>query len=708
MPGTAVCGRVFASELDGTNNVPLEGVTITVDGAEATMRALTDDMGNFRLDPAPAGRFFVHVDGRTATGVPAGDYYPFVGKPWSSVPGEETNVGEVYLPRVIDGTLQSVSMTVETMVELPQSVIDDNPLLAGTELRVPPDSLFADDNRRGGMVGIAPVAPDRLPGALPDGLNLPLVLTVQTDGATNFDTPAPICFPNLPDPETMQPLAAGSKSALWSFNHDTGSWEVNGSMTVSDDGSQVCTDPGVGIRAPGWHGSQPGSENETEDTEDEKERDCGEFTLSDGWTVAVAGGKCAAQFAGKVPKLLVAAYDAFDAGWKLGEAMGTAIDQYETGEWDTTALKQFVDSLKTLKGSIKGAVEALAENNPFDQVVAAFKCFEEFFKAATDITCRALGNCDSDLIDGICELTNNIKGLLFFLIDNADKWGDAVKDAPFLALCAAFETLVATLAAPPAEEGLDAVPDPVILADLREIKELTDQATTMTRDQALVGVPAMREFFAGLGRLVTAHNILITVRDGYSDVPYRLDVGAATTFGRTTAQGRIQERVGANTDYRLEVLALRDNALAISEGTTPPDGVRAPFAPRYVIDLTEELDGDGDGLADVAERVVGTSISNPDTDSDGVRDGAEVLNGTDPLDGLPGRTGLIASADTPGSAVDVAARNDLAVVGDSGDGIAVFNVFNGMNPRDRGLRSRPRATLNPGAWPCLGSQRRRR
>ena len=52
-------------------------------------------------------------------------------------------------------------------------------------------------------------------------------------------------------------MPAGAKSALWSFNHDTGRWEIGGPMTVSADGRMVCTDPGVGIRAPGWHGSDP-------------------------------------------------------------------------------------------------------------------------------------------------------------------------------------------------------------------------------------------------------------------------------------------------------------------------------------------------------------------------------------------------------------------------------------------------------------------
>lgn len=266
LEGTIVCGRVFASELttavaaQADVNQPLEGAKITVDGMEDEVFAITDEFGNFRLDPAPAGRFFVHIDGRTATiNVPEGAYYPFVGKAWQSKPGEEVNVGNIYLPLVKKGTLKSVSNTEDVTISLPDTVVNEFPDFADVAITVPAGSLFNDNGTRGGQVGIAPVDPNRLPGTLPPQLNFPLVITVQTDGATNFDTPAPICFPNLPDPDTGALLGPGEKSALWSFNHDTGRFEIVGSMTVSNDGKMVCTDPGVGILAPGWHATQAGA-----------------------------------------------------------------------------------------------------------------------------------------------------------------------------------------------------------------------------------------------------------------------------------------------------------------------------------------------------------------------------------------------------------------------------------------------------------------
>lgn len=270
--GTVVTGRVFASEpdfaMDGTSiDVPLAGVTITVDGIDpAVLSAVTDDMGDFCLEPAPAGRFFVHIDGHTVpiatidglpvpTSFPGGPFYPNVGKTWETQPGQESQIEFVYLPLVREGALTSISATDPTLITLPDAVLDAQPELDGLHIVVPPDAVYADDGTRCGSVGLGVVAPDRLPGTPPPGLDFSLVVTVQAAPCvpgdpipTNFDPPVSICFPNLDG------LAPGASASLASFNHDSGQWEVVGSMTVSIDGNTICTDPGVGILAPGWHG----------------------------------------------------------------------------------------------------------------------------------------------------------------------------------------------------------------------------------------------------------------------------------------------------------------------------------------------------------------------------------------------------------------------------------------------------------------------
>lgn len=307
---TAVVGRVLAADVGpGGEEIPLENVLISVIGDEQNTFTTTDADGFFTLENAPVGRFFAFVDGRPATGeitvqattgsgtnnggtvdegatssesiggsFPDGDYFAFVAKPWSAVAGRQDNMptedGIIYLPLIESETLTSVSATEMTPVSFPESVVNvsDDPndasyfgfytreQLEGTEITVPPNALFDNDGIRGGMIGIAPVPGDRLPEPLPTGLNIPVVITVQTNGPRNFDVPVPAKFPNVPDPITGETLPPGAKSALWSFDHDTGRWEIAGPMTVTADGLFVVSDPGTGIRQPGWHGTDPATE----------------------------------------------------------------------------------------------------------------------------------------------------------------------------------------------------------------------------------------------------------------------------------------------------------------------------------------------------------------------------------------------------------------------------------------------------------------
>ena len=112
---------------------------------------------------------------------------------------------------------------------------------------------------------------------------------------------------------------------------------------------------------------------------------------------------------------------------------------------------------------------------------------------------------------------------------------------------------------------------------------------------------------------------------------------------------------------------------------TPASG-RSFNIPEIRLHTAVSLDFDGDGLGNLGEFVLGTDLFAPDTDGDGVPDGAEVRQGTDPLDGLSAATGIIASAPTVGPALDLAAFNNLVVVAEGAGGVGVFNVFNGMSP----------------------------
>ena len=583
--GTAVCGRVFASELaavgGGSVNVPLEGVTISVDGQEDILFAVTDSLGNFRLEPCPGGKFFVHVDGATATGIPPGGTYPTVGKAWTPVPGEETNVGEIYLPFIVDGTLQPVDAQQPTTIEFPTSVLQDFPELAGTEVVVPANGLFADDGTYGGMVGIAPVDPDRLPGPLPPELSLPIVITVQTDGPTNFDGPVPVVFPNLPDPDTGLPLDPGAASTLWSFDHDKGAWAPVGSMTVSPDGQFVISDPGVGIVAPGWHGSAPG------------------FQIRTRPRIALAGvggeGDCYLLIAG-------------------GALAGV------------TLILGCSASAATLGISCVAAKWAAG---------GIFGLFA--------LPCAVPGDSDDPLLDFATTATPILADVLDEALTYFTPAGPTQAD---------LDTLQMALAE--LEQALGG--DPVAAA------------------QALVPL-ALDVVYEGFGQGGLDH-----------EVYYCFAVEDIFIRGMTNSNGILESLVSSDAIWSpilfYDPLVPRLGLTTVVDPATAPSVGGTTILPNYL--LVEETglvgtDTDMDGLSDSAEVVIGTQLLTADTDGDGILDGAEVELGLDPLDGLIAQTGIIATAGTPGSAADVSAFDDLVLVA-TGEGVTLFNVFNGMSP----------------------------
>jgi len=131
-----------------------------------------------------------------------------------------------------------------------------------------------------------------------------------------------------------------------------------------------------------------------------------------------------------------------------------------------------------------------------------------------------------------------------------------------------------------------------------------------------------------------------------------------------------------DTRYREWLYWVEANLIGFVEFTTPPAGNRFTI-PKVSLGKCQSRDSDGDGLSDDAEFVIGTNPTNPDTDNDGINDGAAVKLG---IDAKSSRTGIIGTTDTPGTAVDVCAFNNIVAVADSGSGVSIFNVFNRMDP----------------------------
>ncbi|MBE7499890.1 MAG: Ig-like domain-containing protein [Verrucomicrobiales bacterium] len=723
LPTTAVIGRVFASEpLAGpvlSTNRPLGGVIITVDGAEETLRTTTDADGFFKLQPAPAGRFFVHVDGRTAVGSdwPGGAYYPFVGKAWEAVAGIETNLangtGEIFLPLVPAAALQPVSPTEETRVTFAAETLNKFPELEGVEIRVPPNALFADDGTRGGRVGLAPVPPDRLPEPLPPGLNLPLVITIQTDGPMNFDRPVPVRFPNTPNPRTGLPLPPGAKSALWSFDHDTGEWDIVGPMTVSADGRFVETDPGVGVLQPGWHGQDPASRGEGDFAEYRSlpsntgdiiwnamnagfgwtgvlfdiaavvaaespigkfysglnlALDIGNFIVNPSWanagkvtlsTIALAPGGTTVLRSAQVASTAWSAYSAADATSKLGDSIQSANNNFNPGP-------RRLHSDGRSRSAIRLANRAARFAAPPTYLAANYYRGPEQTAAMNAF----LGHLDTLVAETDLQLPlyTTFAELTDLLIEEAQA-AIAQGDTPW--------------PAPRIREYAD------VAAQWRDARQ------TLRNRPFLLNVftDAVREY-GRFQQLYDLNSVLVAVEtaSGFGDpirvflsefarrnpirsrIHYRLTGPDGVQRGRLKAGEPLKLITRPHTPYRLDLLNAADLSIAIRLFASSPAGTRFDLAPILTRPIDQSPDTDGDGLSDLAEGIVGTRPDRADTDGDGVSDGAEVRADTNPLDNMPAITGVVGTLPLPGMAKDVCLDGNRALVALGSAGLAVVDV----------------------------------
>lgn len=760
---TAVSGRVFRSDLGpgavNSGNVierPLQGVNIEVVGAEETVRTQTDAEGRFTLNPSPAGRFFVRIDGRPCTSYLTGDtslpwaqraYYPVIEKAWEAAAGRTDNLagaplstdGIIYLPLVMAGTLQPVSATRDTVISFPAAVTTANPELAGVSIMVPANSLMAENGARGGMVGIAPVASGRLPEPLPPGLKHTLDISIQTDGPQNFDRPVPVRFPNLPDPDTGVKLPPGARSALWSFSHDLGRWQIAGPMTVTADGNFVDTDPGVGVTRPGWHGTMPGTPPQSL----EPAPPCGNFKNENDCRISAVKGlaDCVSSFLpGHEPACLLingitgAIMSARDCILSHGEVLGSlscalgtranaasiSLECLVKGAGNAgkiiacgSAVIDIVDNCSPCiiyrESRTSGRKSPrLAGDPPRAAAVTRFEAVLRFLKATVALQKTLLG---TDRWANLFELGE----------------GDNRRDAGQIS-----QVLKAILAA--SEQGSDdqmqvtdaelrsilALPRPVVVEEgliratvdyIRRTEELYARGISTHAAAGRSDFMDLNEFLAGLNQLEAATQDLSSlgitsldlgaemgrmhsyVREAYADsrpgaldssrVYFRLvnESSGAVLRGRLKGDGNLPlAALAPDSLYRLTFYEPTLRLIGRTVFESAASGVPTELPGPLMVPVADaEPDADGDGLPDVAEIVLGTDPNNPDSDGDGIADGAEIQQGTNPLDNRPAATGIIANATTDGNAVDISVLNDLAVVANSNGSVTVFNIA-GINP----------------------------
>lgn len=711
--GTQVCGYVLATEKQNGQDVPLVGVTIMVEGMEQVLRTTTGNDGAFCLNPAPTGTFFALIDGRAATKpVPTGAYYPYVGKPWTSIAGEAVNIGTVYLPLVAADALKPVSGSQNTVIGLPNSVLATQPELAGVQVNVPAGSLYGDDGSQGGKIGLAMVAPDRLPSPLPPGFNAPVVITVQSDGATNFDIPVSACFPNLPLDGAPLPQP-GDKSALISFNHDSGRWEVGGSMTVNADGTLVCTDPGVGIRQPGWHGTRPLRQFNGGPVP--PPNDCPPPPPNGNkWKNTLDGEKNKWKYGGGAAQAIFG--DAANAA--TGNMYG-AQQAASAAAGTTGSINSQINTATSVASSI-GDFAGLP-SLPFAMVASGLN----LATAAAEAISEALSGCPSSLQSAFLEqssvsqqqvqdqldLLNRYSGLLAVLfgtnalaeiapedLEAADGFyqalvaaikqdgpsGAVITDAEANALRAAPQppplstSLVNSMianwnawangsapqgqidAAVAAGEDLGAILDKVVSLGWTTPYETIAQ---MNADIA----PDLHRML-GLFEEWPEGPVYYRVQSGDSDFVIRGVTHPSALLPSTL----VEAESGSLIEY-LDPRTLQIARVYI-RGGSPGTVMQAPLS-VFVDPLLP--DSDGDGLSDDGEDIVGTGKNDADSDGDGIADGAELQQGSDPLDGIPVRTGIIATSATTGPANGVCAGDGLVAVAQGNTGVGLFLPYTG-------------------------------
>ncbi len=245
VPGDAAQTRISGVVFDNSN-APLAGATMrlyqaylgsasNIPQAVATP-VTTNEQGQFVMTGVPIGAYKLVADGST---IPGSNRYPPLEFDIVTVAGQDNTVGlPIYLPVLDPVNRLCVNETIGGTLTLPS--------VPGFSFSVAPGAATFPGGSRSGCITVTPVHGDKVPMVPGFGQQPRFVVTIQPVG-THFNPPAQISFPNV---DGLQPREV---TEMYSYDHDLSTFVAIGTASVSDDGSVLRSDPGVGVMKAGWH-----------------------------------------------------------------------------------------------------------------------------------------------------------------------------------------------------------------------------------------------------------------------------------------------------------------------------------------------------------------------------------------------------------------------------------------------------------------------